>query len=439
MRRTETSGTLVLTVLVGILIVSSPSGRSNGETPSPSVAGAGRGPHVVRVVKGDGGFQLLRDGKPYFIKGAGGDGPMEALARAGGNSLRTWGADKVGPILDEAERLGLTVTVGIWLGHERHGFDYTDVGQVARQYEQARETILRYKDHPALLMWGIGNEMEGQARGGNAAIWSAVNNVASMAKKLDPDHPTIAVVAEIGGDRVASIHRLCPDIDVVGINSYGNAATIPERYRKAGGVRPYVITEFGPPGSWESPKTAWKAAIELPSTQKAEFYRRTYQRAVAGAEGLCLGSYAFIWGHKQEATATWFGLLLPDGSRTGAVDVLTELWTARPPANRCPEIRRMSLDGPDQVDPAADVRASLEASDPDGDAFSVRWVLRREGSYGSGGDAEPTPPSYPGAIVESDDHRAHLRAPKEGGGYRLFAYVRDDHGGAATANVPFLV
>ena len=75
MRRTETSGTLVLTVLVGILIVSSPSGRSNGETPSPSVAGAGRGPHVVRVVKGDGGFQLLRDGKPYFIKGAGGDGP----------------------------------------------------------------------------------------------------------------------------------------------------------------------------------------------------------------------------------------------------------------------------------------------------------------------------------------------------------------------------
>src|SRR5712671_1708729 len=142
MRRTETRGMLVLTVLVGILIVSSPSGRSNGETPSPSVAGAGRGPHVVRVVKGDGGFQLLRDGKPYFIKGAGGDGPMEALARAGGNSLRTWGADKVGPILDEAERLGLTVTVGIWLGHERHGFDYTDVEQVARQYEQARETIL---------------------------------------------------------------------------------------------------------------------------------------------------------------------------------------------------------------------------------------------------------------------------------------------------------
>ncbi len=193
-------------------------------------------------------------------------------------------------------------------------------------------TILRFRDHPALLMWGIGNEMEGYEKGDNAAIWSAVNNIASMVKKLDPNHPTMTVIAEIGGDKVKNVHRLCPDIDVVGINSYGGAATIPQRYRKAGGVKPYVLTEFGPPGKWESPKTSWGAAIELSSTAKAEAYRRAYQLAVRGAEGLCLGSYAFAWGHKQEATATWFGLFLPDGSRTGAVDVLTRAldWESRP-------------------------------------------------------------------------------------------------------------
>src|SRR4051812_29834305 len=72
-----------------------------------AVLGAeGRGPSVVKVAKADGGYRLLRDGSPYFIKGAGGDGSMEALARAGGNSVRTWGADKAGQVLDEAQRRG---------------------------------------------------------------------------------------------------------------------------------------------------------------------------------------------------------------------------------------------------------------------------------------------------------------------------------------------
>jgi hypothetical protein len=159
-------------------------------------------PTVVRVVKDKDGWQLLRDGEPYFIKGAGGDESRALLAQVGGNSIRTWGADKLEDLLDEANRHGLSVTVGIWLGHERHGFNYNDADQVAAQYENARKAILRYKDHPAVLMWGLGNEMEGYARGDNAAIWSAINNIASMAKKLDPNHPTMTVIAEIGGDRV---------------------------------------------------------------------------------------------------------------------------------------------------------------------------------------------------------------------------------------------
>ena len=62
------------------------------------------------------GWELLRGGEPYFIQGAGGTGPLEQLAAAGANSVRTWGADDVGALLDEAHALGMTVTVGIWLG-----------------------------------------------------------------------------------------------------------------------------------------------------------------------------------------------------------------------------------------------------------------------------------------------------------------------------------
>ena len=37
-------------------------------------------PSVVQVVKDGDGWRLLRDGRPYFIKGAGGDGDRKALA-----------------------------------------------------------------------------------------------------------------------------------------------------------------------------------------------------------------------------------------------------------------------------------------------------------------------------------------------------------------------
>ena len=90
----------------------------------------------VKVERGKDGWQLIRGGKPYLIRGAGGDASLKALAAAGANSVRTWGADGIDARLDEAHALGLSVTVGIWLGHERHGFDYDDEAQVAAQVKQ---------------------------------------------------------------------------------------------------------------------------------------------------------------------------------------------------------------------------------------------------------------------------------------------------------------
>jgi hypothetical protein len=417
---------------VGILTCLAPSITANERT--------NQKPSVVRIIKTDAGFELQRDGEPYLIKGAGGDGPRKLLAAAGGNSVRTWGTDKLGDVLDEAHKHGLSVAVGIWLGHERHGFNYNDADQVAQQYEIVRDTVKRYKDHPAVLLWGLGNEMEGYEKGDNAAIWSTINNLASMVKKIDPNHPTMTVVAEIGGDRVKNIHRLCPDIDIVGINSYGGVTSLPKRYKDAGGVKPYILTEYGPAGVWETKKNEWGAAPELTSTEKAERYRKAYEEAVAAPKGLCLGSYAFTWGNKQEATATWFGMLLPDGTRLGAVDVMTEMWTGKPPANRCPRIESLKLEGPAQVDPEATVNASLTASDPDGDALKVKWVLQREAHVlGVGGDAEEELPTFPDAIVKADEKQAEVKLPKTPGGYRLFAYVYDGQGGAAVANVPLRV
>jgi hypothetical protein len=385
------------------------------------------------------GWQLFRGGEPYLIRGAGGDGSLEQLAAAGANSVRTWGADDLDARLDEAHALGLSVTIGIWLGHERHGFDYNDKAKVAEQMERARQAVLRYKDHPAVLIWGIGNEMEGYESGDNPVIWKAVNDIAAMVKQLDPNHPTMTVTAEIGGARIERVHQASA-IDIHGINSYGGALSLPERYRAGGSTKPYILTEFGPPGPWEVAKSAWGAPYELTSTEKAAFYRRSYEKSVTGAPGLALGSYAFLWGYKMEGTATWLGMFLPDGSRLGQVDVMTELWSGKPPKNLAPTVQPPVLDGKPQVEPGDEVRVRAVVADPEGSSIRVRWVLRREsGEYATGGDYRPVPPAVEGAVLEGRADGARVRMPRAPGPYRLFLYAYDKAGNAATANLPLLV
>ncbi len=394
----------------------------------------------VELKKTDKGWQLLRDGKPYFIRGAGGSAGLQKLAAAGANSVRTWGSDDIGDLLDEAHALGLSVTVGIWLGHERHGFDYDDQAQVKAQLESARKAVMRYKDHPAVLLWGVGNEMEGFDSGDNPAIWKAVNDIASMIKELDPAHPTMTITAEIGGGRISSIEKYGTAIDIHGINAYGGSPSIPERYRAAGANKPYILTEFGPPGEWEVAKNDWDAAYELTSTEKAQRYREIYQQAVLAAPGLALGSYVFIWGHKMEATATWFGMFLPDGSPLAAVDVMTELWSGQPPDNLAPAVKPLLVKGESQLDPGSELQVASEIKDPEAGEVTVQWVLRREQQGEQiGGDYRAMLPDIEDAIIESRTDGAVVRMPEEPGAYRLFLYVYDDAGNAATANVPLLV
>lgn len=398
-------------------------------------------PVPVELRQSDGRWELLRDGKPYQIRGAGGDGSLEMLAAAGANSIRTWNTANAGRILDEAHALGMTVTVGIWLEHERHGFlDYSDEQQVKEQLEQAREAVLRYKDHPALLLWGVGNEMEEYASGDDPRIWSAVNDVAKMIKELDPNHPTMTVTAELGGGRIEMVHKKTPAIDIHGINAYGGAASVGRRMQEGGATKPYVITEFGPRGPWESATTAWGAPIEQTSSEKADFYRQTYENAVLNYPDTALGAYVFLWGNKMEGTATWFGMLLPDGSKLGVVDVMSELWSGDAPADRAPSIKPITINTATEVKPGTELMAKVSVSDPEGRPVSVRWALRPESrDYATGGDFRPAIPDIDGAVLEANAASARVRMPEKPGDYRLFAYAADPAGHAATANIPLRV
>lgn len=391
------------------------------------------------IVRTAGRFELIRDGEPFFVKGAGGADHLDQLAAAGGNSIRTWGMGAgTEKLLDEAHAAGLTVTLGIWLERVGTGFDYGSKDAIARQTKMVRDAVERYRGHPALLMWSLGNEGEGH--GADPRYYEHLEDLATMVHELDPDHPTMTVIAELGegGHKVKDLERLAPSIDAVGINSYGGIRSIPRRYREAGGTRPYLITEFGPNGHWESPRTDWGTPIELSSTEKADLYRSAYQAAVAG-QPTCIGAYVFLWGQKQETTATWFGMYLADGTRLGAVDVMTELWSGEAPENRAPEIDALEISRA-SVSPGAIIDATLEARDVNSDELEVRWVLRSASpGNGSWGAREGSLEEFPEAILAGNRDRAKVRMPRRPGPYRLFAYVRDGAGNGAVHNVPLRV
>ncbi len=395
---------------------------------------------VAVVPEKKGGFSLTRDGVPFLVKGGGGgEHALESLAKAGGNSIRLWGDDNLGEVLDRAQKLGLTVCAGIWLGQVRQGFDWSDAAGLIKQREHIRAVVEKYKSHPALLCWALGNEME-DPQGRNGAVWGQINNLSRMVKQLDSAHPTMTVVAEIGGDKVKNFTALCPDVDILGINSYAGAASVAERYQKAGGTKPFLLTEYGPAGIWEVKKDAIRAYPEPTSTAKGDDYRRAYEATVLDPSHLCLGSYAFLWGQKQEVTATWFSMFLEDGTPLAAAQTVSELWTGKAPANRVPAIASLAIPGDRSAKPGTTFTATLNASDPEGDPLTVAWTLQRDpGEYGSGGDKETAPPTYPDAITKSDATGATVTLPKDGGLYRLFATVRDNHGGGAVANVPLRV
>ena len=396
------------------------------------------GPIKVSIVKTPGGYQLMRGTQKYFVKGVGGTIKMKQLKEAGGNSMRTWGTEKVADELDEAHKRGISIMVGIWLGHKSY-FDYKNPKQVAEQYEAVKKDILRLKDKPGVLLWGLGNEMEI----GNdiPETWKAIEDLAKMAKQLDPNHPTSTVIADFDAKKIANIRKYCPSIDVLGINSYGGLATVPKRLKEAGWTKPYIVTEFGPVGPWESKKTSWGAAYEPTSTEKAKKYASDYQKSVRSQPGWCLGSYAFLWGDKQEETPTWFGMFLPSGERTEAVDVMIRAWSGHLPHNCSPEIDSYDLDIKGQeVAPGASFRARVNYHDPDSKNLRVRWEIRDETPERKhDGQGEKTGSIVRGAWEVTEGGELETNVPELPGRYRLYVFVKDDKGSAACANWPFKV
>ena len=407
----------------------------------------GDGPIPVSLERDGDRFYLQRGGEPYVVKGAGIEfGDKTHFAARGGNSFRTWRTDngvQTGQeVLDEALALGLTVVMCIEIIPERKGFDYDDEEAVRKQFEYARGEVMKYKDHPALLAWMIGNEPNLFFE--NPKVFDAINDIASMIDEVDPNHPTTTALAGFSGELADLIETRAPALDFLSIQMYGDIVNLPRYIEVSGFTKPYMVTEWGSIGHWEVGKTSWDAPIEQNSTDKADNYLNSYQIAIASNPQQIVGNYVFLWGQKQERTPTWYGMFLEEGQSTAAVDTMEYLWTGEWPENRAPKIEDIVLDGKKPADsvtlkPGQVVEATVASSDPDGAPLTWRWVLKEESqATEAGGDKEKVPEIITGRL-EGEAGRAVLTAPEAPGAYRLFVYTEDEGGSAAHANIPFLV
>jgi len=404
-------------------------------------------PVKVEIVESGNGFQLLRGGKPYKVKGAGMViDDIERFAAHGGNSIRNWTTNNqiqnLWELLDAAQANAVTVALCLPMEAERHGFDYDDADAVAAQLALFREEVLKFRDHPALLFWIIGNELNHSYT--NPAVYDAVNDVAEMIHEIDPNHPTTTTVSGFNEDVIADIQERATALDFISFQVYGNLFGLPEKVADAAFDEPFMVTEWGTLGYWEMEQTSWGAPVELTSTEKAEKILEGYRDNLKAVEGQLIGSYVFMWGQKQERTATWFGLLTEDGRTTESVDVMYYIWNSVWPADRSPQVKSMLLGGKGArqnvvLITGESYEAELHAIDHENDPITYRWELKPESDADqSGGDYEKPIASLEGLLVTPMAASTMLTAP-EPGKYRLFAYAYDDHGHAAHANIPFLV
>ncbi|QNF32340.1 hypothetical protein HUW51_06195 [Adhaeribacter swui] len=418
----------------------------------------------MEVRKENNRYQLYRNGSPYFIKGACVYKDFDLLQENGGNSIRLYNvnADSALKVLDQAHQQGLTVTVGLNV-IPAGTLDYSDEQAVAKQLAKIKQDVLKLKNHPALLMWGIGNELsfkiEFKRILDHYRLWSAVNDIAAMINEVDPDHPTTTMISS-DVKPLLLISLFCDEIDILSMNVFGNMTAALKFTTDWIWQGPLVVSEYGTPGYWVADHTDWYAKVEPTSYTKSQLIKTQYQDMIQNNPA-CLGSYVFIWGQKQEYTTTWFGLFTPTGQPTEMIDVLQYNWLNQWPANRAPSIGSISINNQKDaknpyLEKSKKFYVTLAVQHAPSNNMQLRWELQKDNLeiYFDPTLAQQKPEIIAKGKVEVNklknnkkasasadwqNYQLEFTSPLNEGPYRLFFYLSDEHDKSATGNAVFYV
>ncbi|KAL7078371.1 hypothetical protein ACQ4LE_001964 [Meloidogyne hapla] len=388
------------------------------------------------------GQQILVNGEPFEANGAAGDVRFDLLKQLGGKVIRTYG-DEIEQLIEPASKYGLKIVAGFWLGQIGQGYvNYSsDTDKIRKeQLEKLEAFVNKYKNRSEILCWGIGNEVELGAKSQKERIsaWKGIEEAAKLVRKLDPNHPTMAVLADVGRNgtvkKATEFKYFAPSIQILGVNSYGpGLPTVVARAREQGWNGPLIVAETGPLGHWQAKPTSWGALIEPTSDKKAT----DLDKYMTDLKGKVQGTIIFYWGYKMEATPTWHSFLLPfnNNEYERTAEVLASQWGGNLD-NHAPRINSLTFqDGrnTNKWDKIETPKASLNVTDLDGDTITVLWSVLAESPFVVGANFTST-------ITSPSNTEVSLNITSLAtGGYRLYMFALDNKGAAATANLPFYV
>ena len=271
------------------------AGRDAGTTDASDAGGA----DATRGVTLEGN-RLQVDGKPFSIRGVcwnpvprGGVHPADldfagaveadaALMQAAGiNAVRTYETITDTAVLDALYAAGIYVLNMAYA----YGGDSPSV-------VDARVNAV--KDHPAILMWVLGNEWNynglyvGQS---HQEALAALVEAAQRIRAIDDRHPIATVYGELPS---AETVEAMPLIDVWGINAYRGLSfgDLFDRFA-ALSDKPMFLAEYGA-DAYDATQDAVNLAAQAQAT-RALTQEILDHGAASGSEGPCLGGTIFEW------------------------------------------------------------------------------------------------------------------------------------------------
>lgn len=403
----------------------------------------------MEIVKTEKGFDLYIDGQKTYIKGVGGTNRLDIASQSGANAFRTWGGDvaTINADLELARKNKMYIMQGIDL--TKDSTRYWDEGYKNEKRNEVRLLAETFKDDPNILAWGLGNEIDHEEKSNTRAAWEFVEELAQLIKSIDKNHLVSTVITH-NPKALDMVAKYVPSIDYVGVNSYGAISSLTSVFDNSLYKGPFMVTEWGPTGFWEMPKTEWKAEIEQTSEEKRVVYEERYTQYIY-ANPRCLGSFVFLWGQKEERTPTWFSMFVENeveglplkGEKTPMVEAMQRVWSGAELDQTAPVLELFTINGKKSSDnvylkPGATFDAEVKVSDKENKELTYVWEILKEATVlGSGGSFEPRPDRV-GNVATSTVPK-YATAVKQPGAYRLYVYVLDNTGFVATANVPFHV
>ncbi len=393
----------------------------------------------VEISGKKGSWRLLVNDKEFYIKGVGcglakgkkGEDYLKLAKELGANSVRTWGVDQGNKYyLDKAEEYGLLVNAGIWLNlPKRSNVSYKGESSYKEKIrKQVLDYIRKFKGHPAILMWNVGNEVLffSQTESEKIAFCKFLESLIQDIKQIDPHHPVIYAAASYLN--IKYLKEYVPSLDIVGMNNYASVRLIQASWNALDFDIPYVVTEYGPYLPSDRPKDKNCKPKEMTDYQKASMYER-YARQILEFKGFNLGGFVFHLGETTQESMTWWNLNEGNLKRHSYWSIY-KIYTGDKPLFLPPRIKDMTISKVKNLHPGEIIDVNIEVKD----AFRKNLSYEYKISTSYVGVLEYYVNEYLDIDVGGKGKRVKIEAPQKPGVYRLYCFVRDGKGNVSSIN-----